>query len=419
MPPRSTVPRSGSTARDSSEASVDLPDPVRPTRAQVVPAGTAQVDVLEGESALAVGEVRGRGTPRRAARPAARRLRRARGRRRAARAAGARRRSPPAGPGRCRASMSTWPTNIVVTRNRVTSERGRQAAVDDQRDADDGDGGQHAVQQRAGAPADPALEPEDVGEPGVDLGRRAGRSAGARAPGRGSCAGRRARPRPPPSLRRGRSRPSPPRPCGPRAPGSSGRTAASAAAPARGNRRNAGHQVSPGHDPQRTGREQGADGLPGALPEQRADLVGVVVDAVEHLADGLLASASATAGAGRRRAGPRAACPRRGRRPRPTSCAPTVSRTAAPTTQAASRHDQRRRGVLGEPSGEQRAQGGAHGCDGARQQRPRRDGTAQPPPVDGSAAVGRWHLGRDRAAGLQSGERHRPRRYDEALTPVL
>ena len=43
-----------------------------------------------------------------------------------------------------------------------------------------------------------------------------------------------------------------------------------------------------GDDPQRTGGEEGADRLPGALPEQGADLVGVVVDPVEHLADGLL-----------------------------------------------------------------------------------------------------------------------------------
>ena len=37
-PPRNTMPRGGSTARESREARVDLPDPVRPTRAQVWPA---------------------------------------------------------------------------------------------------------------------------------------------------------------------------------------------------------------------------------------------------------------------------------------------------------------------------------------------------------------------------------------------
>ena len=36
------MPRGGSTARDSREASVDLPEPVRPTSAQVWPAGTVR-----------------------------------------------------------------------------------------------------------------------------------------------------------------------------------------------------------------------------------------------------------------------------------------------------------------------------------------------------------------------------------------
>ena len=42
MPPMKTDPRGGSTARDSSDARVDLPEPVRPTRAQVWPAGTVR-----------------------------------------------------------------------------------------------------------------------------------------------------------------------------------------------------------------------------------------------------------------------------------------------------------------------------------------------------------------------------------------
>ena len=40
LPATNTVPGGGSTARDSSLASVDLPEPVRPTSAQVVPAAT-------------------------------------------------------------------------------------------------------------------------------------------------------------------------------------------------------------------------------------------------------------------------------------------------------------------------------------------------------------------------------------------
>ena len=49
-PPRKTCPGSGSTARESSDASVDFPEPVRPTSAQVCPAGTRQADVLRGRS---------------------------------------------------------------------------------------------------------------------------------------------------------------------------------------------------------------------------------------------------------------------------------------------------------------------------------------------------------------------------------
>ena len=41
-PPTRTVPGAGSTARETSEASVDLPEPVRPTSASVDPAGTAR-----------------------------------------------------------------------------------------------------------------------------------------------------------------------------------------------------------------------------------------------------------------------------------------------------------------------------------------------------------------------------------------
>ena len=41
-PPRRSDPGGGSTARDSREARVDLPDPVRPTSAHVVPAGTVR-----------------------------------------------------------------------------------------------------------------------------------------------------------------------------------------------------------------------------------------------------------------------------------------------------------------------------------------------------------------------------------------
>ena len=114
-------------------------------------------------------------------------------------------------------------------------------------------------------------------------------------------------------------------------------------------------------------------------------------------------SAPAAAGAGQRRAGQRAAGPRRGRRPRPTACAPRCRGGPLRRRTAASHPDQLCRGLLGQPSGEQRAQGGAHGCDGARQQRPcwRRDCAAcasrrfcrGPEVAPGSGPCGRTPVG--------------------------
>jgi hypothetical protein len=49
--------------------------------------------------------------------------------------------------------------------------------------------------------------------------------------------------------------------------------------------------------------------------------------------------------------------------------------------------DQGRRGVLGEASGEQRAQGGADGSDGTGHECARRDRPPKPPPVDGLVLV--------------------------------
>ena len=174
------------------------------------------------------------------------RRRRARARRRAGRAGGSPRRSPACRSGRCRASWSTWPTNIVVTRNSVTSAAVAEAAVDDQRDPEQRGGREHAVQQRAGAATDPALEPEHHREPvRARLAGQLGAAAQDVAPGPGWRAGRRGRRRPPPcaaawsvhaissSTLRAESR------------GSSGRTTASAATPASGKRMNAGHHVKP------------------------------------------------------------------------------------------------------------------------------------------------------------------------------
>ena len=282
------MPRGGSTARESSEARVDLPEPVRPTRAQVWPAGTSEVDVAQGERAGAVAEVEVRGTPRRAARraaagrPSARRARPAcaRSRRTAPK--------PSCRSGRWRASMSTPPTNIVVTRNSVTSR-----AVD-----------RSPARTRA-TPTTPTAASAPWSSPPL---RRVIRTSTASTasrvrwttaarwalrrstwawPRRGAqvvaggdaLLGRR---------RRGRSRPPPRRPCAAAICGSRRRTTSEGGD--RGQREEEDRRP-PGEardHPQRAGGEEGARGLPHAPAHQLADLPGVVVDAVEHLADRLL-----------------------------------------------------------------------------------------------------------------------------------
>ena len=284
--------------------------------------------------------------------------------------------------------------------------RGVEAVVDDQRDADQGGAGQHGVQQRARCAGRSGLEPEDDREP-VRAPRPRARCSGARRrPGRGWRAGRRARRRPPPWRRRGRSTRSPRRPCGPRARGSSGRTAASAATPASGNRKNAGHHVDAGDDPQRTGREDGADRHPGALPQQRADLVGVVVDPVEHLADRLLGE--------RRQRLVQGGVEQVGAQPalgavddtRPQRASGGVEHRGADHA-GGEQPDEGRRGVLGQLSRDQRAEGGADGGDRAGNQRDSGHGTAQPPPVHGAAAVRRRWRGCRHADGPEIGRSHR------------
>ena len=164
---------------------------------------------------------------------------------------------------------------------------GVEAVVDDQRDPHQRGGGEHGVEQRAGAAPDPALEAENDREPGVDGGgeRRAAPhhvalpEAGAQvvAPRHALLHGRRVV-----------------------GPGRllldlAGRDLGEQGAHG-GERGHAGqreqHDRRPPRDggdhPERPGGEQGADRLPRALPEQDADLVRVVVDAVEHLAHGLL-----------------------------------------------------------------------------------------------------------------------------------
>ena len=118
-PPRKTEPGSGSTARDSSDASVDLPEPVRPTRATVSPAGTRRFTPCRAKVPSAYEKCRSRSSM--PTGPSGRS-------------------SPPVGSGStdsiCRmrvmaprpswmsgrwwTRLSTCPTNMAVTRKRVT-----------------------------------------------------------------------------------------------------------------------------------------------------------------------------------------------------------------------------------------------------------------------------------------------------------
>ena len=117
----------------------------------------------------------------------------------------------------------------------------------------------------------------------------------------------------------------------------------------------AGHQVSPATSHSGPAAQQRADGLPHALAQQRADLVGVVVDPVEHLADGLLGQRGERLGQrGVQQVG---AQPAFGAvdDARPTAVRPHVSSRAAPTTHSGQQPDQARARVLGQPTRDDRA----------------------------------------------------------------
>ena len=103
-----------------------------------------------------------------------------------------------------------------------------------------------------------------------------------------TCGGRRGRRRPPRSTRRGRSRPPPRRPCAARPGGAGGVRRAKVATAVSGKRKAAGHQVrlATTHSGPEARNVRAACHTPQRM--QLADLPGVVVDAVEHLADGLL-----------------------------------------------------------------------------------------------------------------------------------
>ncbi len=128
-PPRNTVPRGGSTARETSEASVDLPEPVRPTRAIGLAGRHLQVDALQREGALGVGEVEvaqldvegpvGDGLPPTGSGSDGEHL--------AQSDDGAK---PGLQVGQVVGQLAIWPTNVLVTRNSVTSRRDRRGAAD-------------------------------------------------------------------------------------------------------------------------------------------------------------------------------------------------------------------------------------------------------------------------------------------------
>ncbi len=173
----------------------------------------------------------------------------------------------------------------------------------------------------------------------------------------------------------------------------------------------------PGHQPQRTRGEDRADRLPAALAQQGADLVGVVVDPVEHLADGLLGQGlERLVHRGVEQVGAQPALgPVDHARPQGAREGVEHGRTDDAEREQL---DPGRRGVLGQQPGHVGAERHADSGHRARHQRPDRDRVAQPTPVDGALGV-RWRgrrgadcTGRVELCG------HRSRRYVESPTVV-
>ena len=162
------------------------------------------------------------------------------------------------------------------------------------------DAGQQGVQQHPGAAADLRLDRDHGRNFACTVAESLRDPRARRAPGPGWYAGRRAPRRPPRARRRGRST---------RPPRSTLRREISPSSGRMTNRRHRGEQREQdpgrppgdaGDDPHRQRREDRADQHPQLPAQQVADLVGVVVDPVEHLADGLLAQRRRAAGAGPR-----------------------------------------------------------------------------------------------------------------------
>ncbi len=190
--------------------------------------------------------------------------------------------------GRCRATWSIWPTNIVVTRKSVTRRGTEEVAGRRQRDGHHADPREQAVQEQpgpAGRAGSPRRAPGRTGrlhagrqlaEAAYDVGLA---EAGAQVVAAGDAL-----------LHRGRVV----------GPGHLLDDLAPGDLPQQGPDHHEGdgaddREEEPGRppgqardDPHGHGGEHRAHRVPQLAAHQRADLVGVVVDPVEHLADGLL-----------------------------------------------------------------------------------------------------------------------------------
>jgi hypothetical protein len=133
--------------------------------------------------------------------------------------------------------------------------------------------------------------------------------------------------------------------------------------------------------PQRARGEEGAHGLPHAPAHQLPDLPGVVVDAVEHLAHGLLGQLGERLGhRGVEQVGTQLALSPVAHR-RPDRLGDGVDDGTADDAQR-QQHDQRRGGVLGEPPGDHRPEGCRDRTQQGHRQTHDRERTTDPAPVD-------------------------------------
>jgi len=261
---------------------------------------------------------------------------------------------------------------------------GGETAVEDQGDTDQRGGCQHAVEQGAGASADPGLDLDHATEAAVDLGGQLGAApqhvglAKARAQVVARCHA---------LLHGGRV-------VGPRhllehlALSDLGQQATRDH-----HGRDAGQREQqerrpprqPGHQPERTSGQDRAGDHPYVLAQQHPDLVGVVVDAVEHLAHGLLAQLGQRLL--HRRVEQVGAQPalRAVDQPGPQRAAEGVEH-GCPDDAQSQQSDELAGGVLSQATGDDRPGRHPDRSDQGAGQGDHGQGAAHPPPVDGDAA---------------------------------